>query len=581
MTEKKTYMAWISYAAVAVFTCAIFWRYITICGSHVPIMDFFKWISFYGETVHSGDMSFAQFFYDVNEQVQPGALALNFLIMEKSGYDMWPMMVIGTVLQCMKAIALGASVLVAVRKQKNGLIWGWLGAVAVTIAMLNQNQWELMTEPFTVGMAVRCILFLLTFNYASYLFQHILEKSYWKQVAGIIILSVLSFAVSLSFAAAYFTGFLGAISIAGIIFIIDRRKEIKARHIGLAVIWGCTVLVTLAVYLCVAPSSEAADISVLFRHVSQLLKSLILYYGAAIVPQQLSEGNPFIFYFFGVVALIATVVIAIMYLAKKELRKQLFPVMLVVYGAITGLVIAVGRISVFGQETMMSSRYCTESILGICGTVIMGVRLCSVKSSKRKGYCLAVSTFALLVISSALLCNAYEMQIAPYRAIYQDGIVNAMKNAEYLDDDQLLICQAEPLHVREAVQFLRKNELSIFSKGQESKEIYSLEDVTNIEGIDTDNWSTASSCLGIPTGQRGIVKIDIYIPFDLSDNACINVSIDGEHYKDFPVTSGGFTLEIQTEPNTRKRIGFTSNFEFINPPDVRSLSFLITSLQSY
>lgn len=87
MMKKKMYMAWIGYAAVAISICAFYWRYITICGSHVPIMDFFKWISFYGETVHSGDMSFAQFFYDVNEQVQPGALALNFLIMENSDYD--------------------------------------------------------------------------------------------------------------------------------------------------------------------------------------------------------------------------------------------------------------------------------------------------------------------------------------------------------------------------------------------------------------------------------------------------------------------------------------------------------------
>lgn len=581
MTRKKAYMAWIGYAAIAIIICAFYWRYIDICGSRVPIMDFFKWISFYGEAVHRGDMSFAQFFYDVNEQVQPGALALFFLVMEKSGYDMWPMVAIGTILQCVKAVALGSTALYLAQKQKNGLIWGWLAAVAVTLAMLNQNQWELLTEPFTIGMAVRSILFLMTFCFASHLFRHLLEKSYWQQIAGICFLSILSFTISLTFAAAYFAGFLGAISIAGIILMIDQRKVIQPRHLMLAVIWGCTVCATLAVYLCIAPSSGTAGMSALLQHIGQLVKGIILYYGAAIVPQQLCEGNPFLFYLFGMVTLIATVVIAIMYLSKQELRKQLFPVMLVLYGAITGLEIAVGRISVFGEATMMSSRYCTESLFGICGTIIMGMHLCSAKPSRQAGYCMAVSSFTVLVIGCAVLCNAYEMRIAPYRAMYQEGIVNAMKYADYLDDDQLLICQAEPSYVREAVHFLRKNQLSIFSEKQETEDVFSFEQITRLEGIEADGWATASSHLAVPTGKNGIIKIAIYIPFDLPDDACITVSVDGEQYKNFPVSSGSFTLEIQTEPYMEHLMGFTSNFEFNNPPDVRSLSFLITSLQSY
>lgn len=194
---------------------------------------------------------------------------------------------------------------------------------------------------------------------------------------------------------------------------------------------------------------------------------------------------------------------------------------------------------------------------------------------------MAVSSFAVLAIGSAVLCNAYEMRIAPYRAMYQEGIVNAMKYADYLDDDQLLICQAEPSYVREAVHFLRENQLSIFSESQETEDVYSFEKITRLEGIEADGWAADSSRLAVPTGKNGIIKLAIYIPFDLPENACITVSVDGEHYKDFPVSSGSFTLEIQTAPYTEQLIGLNSNFEFNNPPDVRSLSFLITSLQSY
>ena len=85
----------------------------------------------------------------------------------------------------------------------------------------------------------------------------------------------------------------------------------------------------------------------------------------------------------------------------------------------------------------------------------------------------------------------------------------------------------------------------------------------------------------MPGSHNGQIRLDIYIPFALPENGCISVTVDSEHYKDFPVSSGSFTLEIQTAPYTEQLIGLNSNFEFNNPPDVRSLSFLITSLQSY
>lgn len=111
--------------------------------------------------------------------------------------------------------------------------------------------------------------------------------------------------------------------------------------------------------------------------------------------------------------------------------------------------------------------------------------------------------------------------------------------------------------------------------------MYSLPDCSPQSGIYEDYWVAADALIKVPGSHDGQIQLDIYIPFDLPENACITVTVDGEHYKDFPVTSGSFTLEIQTEPYTEHLMGLTSNFKFNNPPDVRTLSFLITSLQSY
>lgn len=589
MTQKKTLTVWVLFAIIAAAACWYYWEYIDICGARVPIMDFFKWISLYGRKVHSGEMTFAQFAVDRNEQIQPGMMAMYFAAMERSNYQMWPMMVIGAVLQCIKSVALGGGVLWLAKKDaKNAMVY-LIAAVAVFFAKMNLNQWELLSEPFELGFEVRDILFLVTFLAAAYFFYHVFERKYGEQLLGMFGLSIWATAVSLTFASAYLVGLLGAISIAGIVLMLNHKDEIRAKHFALAGIWGCCVIGTVVAYLGVLSSNDGGALSVSTQQIGGIAKGIIYYYGATLIPQQLAENNAgsstALFLICGLLVIAVTVCVCVLYLSKRQLRKKPFPLMLVSYAAIIGVTVAMARIPEYGVQTMTSSRYCAESLFSIAGTLIMGAELCQYYAKQRtgsglhRGMKVAFCAIAGMVIICTGVCNVQEMKKAPYRAAYQESIAHAMENIEYLNDSQLGICQAEPGDVREAVQFLKENHLSIFGE-EEIKELYSFEDASIIQGISADGWVAKNGRLTIKTGEQGGILLHGYIPFDLPSDASISILLDGAEYETRSVQNGSFTMEIQTEPNTKHELAFVSSFEFVSPPDVRALSFLITSLES-
>ena len=107
-SQKRRVLVWLFFSLLASGACFYYFRYMYIAGSRVPFMDFFKWIAMYAEDVHNGAISVMQFFTDVNEQVQPGALALVFWLLECTDYDVWPLMILGAIIQCVRCVIIGA-----------------------------------------------------------------------------------------------------------------------------------------------------------------------------------------------------------------------------------------------------------------------------------------------------------------------------------------------------------------------------------------------------------------------------------------------------------------------------------------
>lgn len=577
--KKKKFFGIIAACISIGVICAVYAKYINICGFHVPIMDFFRWIGMYGEKVHNGTISFLDFFFDVNEQMQPGAMAIYFGMLELSDYDMWPMVAVGNVLLCIKAVALAALIFIPFLKQKKHILFGVLSAIGVAAVCLNPNQWELVIEPFTLSLAVREYLFYGIFLLFSIFFVKLFQIPFWKQLFYITLLTVVASAVSITISGAYFVGLLGAISIGGCILIIDQRKQIQSKQCLLGAIWAIGVLGTLSIYLSFTVDSVANSVSAsTSMNLIDFIKAWCIFWGGAFVPQNFSESSLSQFFAVGAIFTVISAVLLAMYFHKGLHKKSYFPFFLLVYGCVIAVILIVGRCSTYGIGSIASSRYCVESCMGVCGAIFMLAELVLQSEGNNVGKPLAYMSMTGVILS-AVLCFHVELGIAPYRRIYQENISDCMQTIDLLEGDAFDGFQALEDDVRKTVTFLRDNNLSIF-RDFDAKHPLGAKGYQAINGIWDDGWASSDAQMLLQIGESGKTILEIYIPFVLPEDARIQITSDEMTLLDDGISASTEhqRFVISGIPNSIMELRITTSFSFQNPPDVRDLSYLICAV---
>lgn len=174
-----------------------------------------------------------------------------------------------------------------------------------------------------------------------------------------------------------------------------------------------------------------------------------------------------------------------------------------------------------------------------------------------------------------LLANAKENIWSGYYSILLELAERGYLSCAYENDRYMLMDFATEAHEQDqaVIHFLEKR-LGRYEGA------YCLDDCTLITDVYSDGWAGPNAVIDVPGSAEGTITIQCYIPFDLPSDASISILLDGAEYETRSVQNGSFTMEIQTEPNTKHELAFVSSFEFVSPPDVRVLSFLITSLES-
>ena len=442
-----------------------YFRYILVAGSREPIMDFFRWIAWFGERIHSGTMSFVDFFSDSNEQVQPLALAIDFYALEAARYDFFGALVLsGAVLKGLASLALVALFFRETKRSRRFSAMAFTAVISICIllACLNLNQWELIAEPFGLTCAIRLVCFFGVFELLSKCLRRIFDYSFRMQVLTVIAISFLAAAVSLLMSGAYFVAFLGAMSVAFLWACVSGRKKLEKKHIVLALIWAAAVLGCVAVYVSYAGNAATQSVGIgaaLFAYV----KGFIVYLGCTIVPQSISETDLSAFYIAGTLLLIVGIETVLIYLFYGLQDKSYMPILLMAYAVVNGLIIAVARVPAYGVGGLAASRYTVESLLGIVGMLwAWGIIHSYVEMSRAAKASMWV--VAILIAVCTVNCYRVEARIAPYRAAYNAGIREVILNAEAASDEELAICQSEPVYVRETSAFLDTYDLSVFAE---------------------------------------------------------------------------------------------------------------------
>lgn len=464
--KNPWYKTAIKYATICTILVVIliYWNYIKTAESTVPIMDFWHWIAIYGQKVVEGTIHFKDFFFsDRGEHIQPLLMAIQFDVLRYSKFDVKPLVEMGAVLRIVMALFLVA-VFITSNKKRNNEIFQGITVICLILCVLNFNQWELMTEPFALGNSLRVFLYYLSFMIPGFLAANIKKWSAQKRTGVAVVFGSSSAAITVLFSAAYFVAFLPAIGLSFMYLLIRDRDKCKD-YVFSVLIWGVLSFIGAITYLLLFMNGSRdsvvtmIDISKLPFH---LLESIVLFFGASVLPNHLSDVVGFApFYIVGTLLLLYIGILLSSYFGDKKDQYSIFPLTCIIYSTVIAVAISLGRMDEFGTTVMCSSRYAVESSIGLVGVTILTYEKYICHSVCIKS---VVKGIMLELVLLTMLCSSMvsELQIAPYRGLYSENIAEIMRNIDLYSDEELSVTQGEAGDVRYCVEFFKENKLSIF-----------------------------------------------------------------------------------------------------------------------
>ena len=559
---------------LAVIVCIWgFYKYLNLVGYRVPIMDFWRWIAWFGEKFHTGAMSFLDFFKDKNEQVQPLALAIDFAVLEGTKYDTQVLVLSGGALKILIALLMGGWFLRETRPDQADLkIDMILNRCAVVLLILlvsiNPNQWELMTQPFSLTTAIRLLCFVGVFSLVSVLCRTMFRQSLRFQILEILGLSFVTAATALLMSGAYMAALLGAASLTFLLACIAEGKSLKKTVVFPAVIWLATVVGCFAAYMSMMGDmsiSSHAGISVL-----ECVKGFFVYLGAGLVPgsvANVSSSGPAAV---GVIVLLCAVWIFAVYFAAGLHKKTYMPVLLFAYAVFNGFLIVIGRVAHSGAGTAASSRYTIESLLGIAGLVWALGLIYFEKNINTSARIFIWIMLASVTVGTGLCCLS-EYNQRSFSMSYQNHMKTVMLHSAMADDDDFYSFQEKPEYVRVAISFLRKNGFSIFNKMD-----------PYVEGVSEDRWVETDLGFSVRAGNEGKIILHGVIPkeLDILENSVLTIYRDGIETGQYKITEKKFDVVFEVEPHEQANYRILANFDYSDGSDVRKLCYILEGIES-
>ncbi|MBE6567228.1 MAG: hypothetical protein E7657_01070 [Ruminococcaceae bacterium] len=438
---------------------------VMVAKTMIPIMDYWKWIAVYGQKVLDGTVTFADWFQsDAGQHIQPLCMMINFGVLKLFHFDVLPLVVGGMIFRVLMAGGFMALFVLHFRKEEKSPVMLGLCAVVIGFSVLNLNQWEMITQPFSLTSICRVALFYLSFYLTDKFVSKIEERSAKGNVVYAACLGVYCGLLTVFVSAAYFVGHLVAIGLA-ILWCAWCRRESFRKFVLPAIVWGTLSLAGAIVYYAIVSgrAGYATAEPTFFELLILLAEGVCCFWGSVFVHQNISNAlGTAAAVMIGLLLLQYIIIVTVCYMRKNKDGKNTFPLICVLYALIISVVISFGRATVFGADTMTSSRYVVESTIGLFGTAWMTY---DVFLKNRASVLFRCGAYAFAILSLVLLMHAAktESDTAIYRKIYNEDIRDKMLIIDTLADEDLASFQANsPDDIRYCVEFFKENGLSIF-----------------------------------------------------------------------------------------------------------------------
>lgn len=462
-TQKMIYFSCI--AAGLLFLWISFYNYNLVAGSTVPIMDFWEWIYKFGIDSWEGNLSFSQLYSDSGVHSQPLILYLYCKVFCTFGFNMRVCIYSGTIILMLLSAAVISFFLY---QSKNSGHWILRGLIVFLIAgaILNYNSWELLTEPFVMGTAIRCVSYYGLFGLTGRLLSRYYEIPALRRRTYLVILVSSYIFVALMISGAYFVALLGAFIVGCVIFIyMDDNYRKKESWIIVFLSLAVTLIIGV-IYLSHA-GAEAGTSPNALQNISingKWFLGVLTMLGASLLHQNLYDSyGSILYYVVGGFLLVAVIVAVVFFFKKKIFKKGFFPLLCLVYAGLNVAVIAAGRVNRFSVAYLSSSRYAVETSFGLIGLLWLLYEILTSFQHSQNCWCrLAIGLIAIGMLTGLFTGMRIETGIAPYRQIYNQRLETMMIDLDAYTDEELAPFQSQSLYVRESVDFLRKNQLSVF-----------------------------------------------------------------------------------------------------------------------
>lgn len=457
------------------------------------------------------------------------------------------------------------------------------------LAVYNLNQWE-------IASFYCAFVFFLRTSFYCYMFYYIdkvLHKAE-RHTRDYVYAGILCVIAIIVISHAYFPGAIATVALIMIYDYISKRdwKKINYYLIVAGFVVGAGILYIATYSFKQISGGSSSQPTNLLNSLWGLIRATVLMASAPLAHSSMALGTS-THYLIGIGHILISAFAVICYFARKEHKQSYMPLMLILYGYISIIIISLIRLKAFSVSYVLSSRYVVETTLILLGefwiliTLVADAFARKNHSLKRKSVSVVAMLFVLLLAWGIHESNSVEWGVAPYRRAGFKQNAYKILNVDYVTDRELAGFQAPAGPIRRAVKMMEKYELGVFYDIKESVELQSakMERLDTYQykvksGVYADSWCAPKAVFYVKTGAENKLDFRIYYPFEITGNEMITITI-GDVSTDHYITQSNDVISVDIPCDQLIMVTVECNFGKTIAPDVRELSYIFSGFSGY
>ena len=453
---------WINDNSIFVFILCIFTAlniiYLMNSTSNVPMMDYWKYITFLVENMYKSGISFNElYYYGGNNNIHHVPFQLLFFLINTKYFHLNTRIEIfgGLVFIILISICLYIEFKKMFYNKIDSQIF-LIAELTIVSICFSLAAFEILTLEFSFGFGFRMLLFIVSFLWVNnFLTNTSVYYNNTLKLAGLL------FVIITCVAGGYFLAYGFSMTLVIIFDFYKKSSEDKKRFFINYCILGLSMIIAFLVYMYnikIPLDTNEVDGNNSGAALLDLIKSIVVALGAALCGPDHSTNY---IYIIGFVFLIFQFMCFFIYFKQKQYAMSYIPMLLMLYVFSLIVELYLGRGTGFGVDYMMSSRYCYDTKLIAIADIWILMRYngkCISGNIKK----ITINTAVILIFVVTMHTNYIEYKIGPARKLYFNDLIKKMYEIETLDDEELQNFQDSPDAVRDGVEIMKKYKLGVF-----------------------------------------------------------------------------------------------------------------------